>query len=1063
MSNLRKLQSKSSCDANVNDSDHAGLSTRHTNSTRVNLFSTPNDHLAALVAANEKVSERESKMKSLFAKGKANKEQGLMQLHRKQWAEEYKRLHVERRAAEAEVEAALGSLSSLLLSDLTPGATKDSATSKASVHSTTTPLPVTVALKGLQDEFSSDAAVTNTIANRMLSEIFNIRAAVASAGVRGEEISRAREILESEHNSPPGSGTYRTASTGQTQNRGARAQPPVRSGSSGNSTNTARTGSSTMLSRGMNNPAQRLPASNVALSARTPSTSLSNGTSAAQAVGPSTTTSTSTNRHRSATMTSPEEDSQQDPEEKLLMNPHRLSQSELGSLEAKYKVEVTRLQQGLTQLRSTLSEELAEWNSEETPEIKWRKACHDYLGSMLRDLTDADGAKSAKRNDPNDQHANETDGGEEGRLLLQQEARLELGKLLTAAGVAPSLVTAADPTSLPSSSNSSQQTDENTPKKPQIAVGRHTTEAPSVAGSQFSTTTTALESSFVSASMTLEALEERVDAELSLLSRRFAPVKLNLEEKSVRPMSEDSPAANVVSISAESQTSTGEGKKSLSPLEALDAAFHSSVHELIGLFRAAISEKLMGLRDEVEGEGSRSNTDLLAQTIDNFGSEGHTGTATSTTKQPLTSKQLSSLPTNMQQQINTEQDEEDPEEKLTTASGITAATSAQVSLTASLSSKKLKSVDVAVVERIRELLPQYQQHRKLQKATGSNVASSSAFSSTTSRSASVTTGTTDLTSNKSKELFHHRIQLEFPNLSQHQIVSICRAIAEESKVATLLNARIKKVTAEIDQLLQNLKSALQAEEASVFIERERIEWAAAEAARKAEAMKELESLREAKQLRDAAALEERLAVEEAQKAEDARKAALRQAEFDERLRRLAVYQQEKAQLEEREKVLAAEEARILAEEERQRSLYNKARVAARDKKTQEALDQVRLEKLEIEQKLAEKEAQKERFFSAVQAKLGVARDPQRAIQLTESKKNTEAQFQLLGEATAGHRLGRHGFTDEDIVKDPRFRIHQALLSAGLQNTAYARDLISNGCGYKLSRHNAMSEGPGSFW
>ena len=403
-----------------------------------------------------------------------------------------------------------------------------------------------------------------------------------------------------------------------------------------------------------------------------------------------------------------------------------------------------------------------------------------------------------------------------------------------------------------------------------------------------------------------------------------------------------------------------------------------------------------------------------------------------------------------------------------------------VSLVSALSSQRLRNVDASVVERIRDLIVQFQPTPAARGGVGGGIASSRARFGDSSagagaphqhRSLLTSFSVVDPTSNKARELLHHRIRLEFPLLTANQIVSICRGIADDEQTARRLGVRYRQAAEEVGNLMTALKAALRAEEAAAVVERERIEWRRAEDLRRVAAKAEIAQLRSQKQERDAEALERTMLLEEKAKAEEAKRAAARQAELDERLRQLAAYQSEKAALAERDAALRAAEERVLEEERRARAAHNKVRVAARDKATQEALDQIRLERLELEQEAADKEARFERYFEAVQRRLGVERDTARATQLTEARRNVSGTAVLVNETAHQHgaRGGvsgavlRSGYTDDVITKDPRFRIHQALISAGLQNTGYARELITAGCGYKVSRHNATSEGAGAFW
>eukprot|EP00658_Telonema_sp_P-2_P029914 TRINITY_DN22682_c0_g1_i4.p1 TRINITY_DN22682_c0_g1~~TRINITY_DN22682_c0_g1_i4.p1 ORF type:complete len:114 (+),score=20.68 TRINITY_DN22682_c0_g1_i4:165-506(+) len=100
---------------------------------------------------------------------------------------------------------------------------------------------------------------------------------------------------------------------------------------------------------------------------------------------------------------------------------------------------------------------------------------------------------------------------------------------------------------------------------------------------------------------------------------------------------------------------------------------------------------------------------------------------------------------------------------------------------------------------------------------------------------------------------------------------------------------------------------------------------------------------------------------------------------------------------------------------------------ARDAKDQERLDVIRLRNLEIEQEKAAHEHAMEKFFANIQVKMGVQRDFGRVVQSTASSSAEGNQDLIPAREAAGRAHRQHGYTDDDILRDPRFRIHQALV------------------------------------
>lgn len=1227
-------------------------------------------------------------MARLFKRGKKNKEEGLMNLQRKQWAAEYNKLHEQRRGLEGQVEEALKGIVGMLSTTTTTTTSSTTAPTTLSIkndgggnssnsivanntnnndNEKSLHLTTLLAASSLLDEFVNDSKVTNTIAQRMLSEIFNLRAAVVavrSKGARRRELTDAIEQLEEEEEEASngnghggGSGHGSTSGGGRGSGGGASSArvggragmgvgsvttpaPPrvVRSSGGGGAS------SSLFAARSVSNNRQALAggmsASPPSLTIRAASSSSlatvgvgmgMGAASSARGLPPSASSfeaggggggggvggaannnNTNTNRHRSSTMTSPDEANE---ERRALKFQH---QKELSTITSEYTRDCEKVSSALSNLQRLLRDEMDEWNDATNGEKKLKFAMRDQLGKLLKgceeELVSAIiVASRRKRKNENEEKKNEASGEEEEKAKedahhteeaeeeaaaaisaalvdsIRMEARSELYRLLTSVGVEPTAVLAMETeTTTPSATmgvvvggddekqEEHQQREEqekeegdgsssqhnttstrNPPPAPKSIAGFTTAASSSSKMTSLTTSTTAtskLVATATSVTLTLDNLEESVDREVGMLRARYGGGEGGDEENGdddaaavndanakeaasasasdnnnnttnngaekeaafSSPTTTTAPATTNNSNSTPTTTAASNNNRNdidamesieISTKKALNAVqkhLKHSTSELIGLFRAALMEKLaMARMEALEAQGGKLGgadgdedeenpyADDVFEDYEGDGDDDGTQSTTNKSNRSTAAKSTRTAATTVAKKKTTQEGGGNGAPTfLTNQNQQQHHDNADVvSLSSTLSGKRLKGVDVAIVAKIREtIIPQFTS--SVGGGGGGKTASSSfattsavygvagkvaSSSSSSAAGGGVSSLYLDRASNKMKELLHHRIKLEFPHLTPSQIVSICRSIALEEKQTSRLKVIIKKGSNDVSHLLTQLKEALVAEEAAAMSERERIAWLAMEAEKKANSMRELQHLRAIKQEKDAQLLEKQMAEEEARSVEEEKKNAIRKAEYDERLKKLAIYQQEKQQLEEREAALKKEEEAILAKEQHERGLYNKTRVAARDKQTQDKLDNLRLERLEIEQEKAEKAAKMERFFEKVEQRIGVERDPQRVIQLTEAKKNVvgkellvnqsaaAAAFNLAGRGGGKTQTSRHGFSDDAIIKDPRYRIHQALLSAGLQHTQYARTLVERGCGYALARHNAMSEGPGAFW
>jgi hypothetical protein len=99
----------------------------------------------------------------------------------------------------------------------------------------------------------------------------------------------------------------------------------------------------------------------------------------------------------------------------------------------------------------------------------------------------------------------------------------------------------------------------------------------------------------------------------------------------------------------------------------------------------------------------------------------------------------------------------------------------------------------------------------------------------------------------------------------------------------------------------------------------------------------------------------------------------------------------------------------------------------------EAQEALRLEQLEKEKRLQE-------FYEKQDERIGVQRDRERLVKNTASFAETAA-LPSVGESTAKFSRTGHGFSTDAIVRDARFKLHEALNVAGLSNTNYGRSVL----------------------
>ncbi|KAK7194583.1 hypothetical protein NESM_000376500 [Novymonas esmeraldas] len=196
------------------------------------------------------------------------------------------------------------------------------------------------------------------------------------------------------------------------------------------------------------------------------------------------------------------------------------------------------------------------------------------------------------------------------------------------------------------------------------------------------------------------------------------------------------------------------------------------------------------------------------------------------------------------------------------------------------------------------------------------------------------------------------------------------------------------------------------------------------------------------------------AEEQAQAAAAAREQALqakRAEEFQERLHLFEAYTAQQAALREKEREVAALQAQAAAEAKAARTQHNGVRVEYRrqqDEQRQRAQKQREQELASLRDK---KHEALQRFFASINQQIGVTADPQRVLKATSSSAQTEL-YTTLAQTT---RPSLTGFSDEQIMKDPRVRLYHALLAAGLHTTPYGREVATRG--YRVPPAQRSSE------
>eukprot|EP01060_Flectonema_neradi_P011882 TRINITY_DN18837_c5_g1_i1.p1 TRINITY_DN18837_c5_g1~~TRINITY_DN18837_c5_g1_i1.p1 ORF type:complete len:387 (+),score=105.34 TRINITY_DN18837_c5_g1_i1:67-1161(+) len=292
---------------------------------------------------------------------------------------------------------------------------------------------------------------------------------------------------------------------------------------------------------------------------------------------------------------------------------------------------------------------------------------------------------------------------------------------------------------------------------------------------------------------------------------------------------------------------------------------------------------------------------------------------------------------------------------------------------------------------------------------------------------------------KTREELTDKIQLEFPEwdlkTAQQQLWGYELRMFVKSRKRSL-----------IDDFESNTNNVLSALTSAVRQRSELIDSEARAALLAEERAKEqntrhehLEKLRDEKKERDAVDLERQLAESAALAAAQEEINKKREAEFNNRLRKLADFRQQKAAEEEQ---ASREREAAAIEDLRKHELLmkeGKTRVEYREQELTKRLNEVRAAKAQAEHEKQMRAA----VLNAIAASVAplVERDANRLVKATCSSSSV-TDPKLVNEEFA-NQTRQNGYTDDQIVQDKRFQLTEALGQAGLLNTEYARQVIFN--------------------
>ncbi|CCW71350.1 unnamed protein product [Phytomonas sp. Hart1] len=284
-----------------------------------------------------------------------------------------------------------------------------------------------------------------------------------------------------------------------------------------------------------------------------------------------------------------------------------------------------------------------------------------------------------------------------------------------------------------------------------------------------------------------------------------------------------------------------------------------------------------------------------------------------------------------------------------------------------------------------------------------------------------------------------RVSITFPELSKSEINVAIEESLQQRKHQQLIRAFVMDHRRATEKLFNTYETALE-------IDKGRQEFEACMKAEKDISLKRLEyqHLHLAQQREE---YEERCKESELRERElcalkekqDYALKVKRMEEFQKRLQQLVEYEKIRCEIKERESQL---QMLLLKEEEEkkaERMEQNSKRVVFRQRKYAEKIEH----RQSIEKELIDLKQQKEKtiqsFFDSVERRIGVQSDPKRLRKATESSAQSHSYIPFA--ASVKNKI--MGYTDDEIMRDPRMKLYYALLEAGLHKTAYGREVVSH--------------------
>ncbi|CCW63552.1 unnamed protein product [Phytomonas sp. EM1] len=297
----------------------------------------------------------------------------------------------------------------------------------------------------------------------------------------------------------------------------------------------------------------------------------------------------------------------------------------------------------------------------------------------------------------------------------------------------------------------------------------------------------------------------------------------------------------------------------------------------------------------------------------------------------------------------------------------------------------------------------------------------------------------DSASSLQKQL-RDRVSITFPELSKAQIQVAIEETLQQRKKHQLVRAFIADYRRAMEKLFNTYETALD-------VDKERREFEACIKTENDIRLKRLEEkhlhLAQQREEYEERCRETELREKELHAVKEKQYYALkikRMEEFQKRLHQLVEYEKIKSEMMERESQLQMLRLQEEEAEKAERMEQNSKRVAYRQHKYAEKVEHrqaLEKELLDLKQK---KEKAMQRFLASIERQIGVQSDPKRLIKATES--SAQAHTYVTFAAAAQNKIP--GYTDDEIMHDPRMKLYHALLEAGLHKTEYGREVASRG-------------------